>query len=208
MAIASLGTHAEKWAEPLEAVMIREGITPQLEKAHFITQLAYESMVFVAVEENLNYSAKGLQEVFHKYFKTTKLALDYARNPRKIANRVYANRMGNGDEASGDGYEFRGRSPIMLTGRNNYTAASMDIFGDRTLIINPDLAAMPETGAKICAWFWIKNGCKKYALEDNLLAVSGLINVGKATATEEQVIGWEGRKKMLVRVKKAFNLNS
>jgi putative chitinase len=198
MAIASLGANAEKWAYPLETEMLSHDIVHPLEKAHFIAQIAYESNGFTAVEENLNYSAKRLQEVFHKYFPTPKLALDYSRKPQEIANRVYADRMGNGDEASGDGWNFRGRTPIQLTGRANYTWVSLDIFGDLTLVKHPDLAAQPTTGAKICVAFWVKNNCKEPAFHDDIIGVTKRINGG--------LNGLEGRREWLVKTKHAFGI--
>jgi putative chitinase len=113
-------------------------ITSNLRLAHFLAQCALESMNFTAVVENLNYSAQRLLQVFPKYFKNVDVNA-YARNPQKIGSRVYANRMGNGDEASGDGFTYRGRGYIQLTGKNNYQAFSGFIGED--CIANPDLVA-------------------------------------------------------------------
>src|SRR5436189_5430858 len=113
-------------------------ITSNLRLAHFLAQCALESMNFTAVVENLNYSAQRLLQVFPKYFKNVDVNA-YARNPQKIGSRVYANRMGNGDEASGDGFKYRGRGYIQLTGKNNYQAFSGFIGED--CIANPDLVA-------------------------------------------------------------------
>ena len=114
------------------------GITTNLRLAHFLAQCALESMNFTAVVENLNYSAQRLLQVFPKYFKNVDVNA-YARNPQMIGSRVYANRMGNGDEASGDGFKFRGRGYIQLTGKNNYQAFSGFIGED--CVANPDLVA-------------------------------------------------------------------
>jgi putative chitinase len=113
-------------------------ITSNLRLAHFLAQCALESMGFTATVENLNYSAPRLLQVFPKYFKNVDVN-DYSRNPQKIGNRVYANRMGNGDEASGDGFKYRGRGYIQLTGKNNYTSFSKFIGED--CVANPDLVA-------------------------------------------------------------------
>jgi len=113
-------------------------ITSNLRLAHFLAQCALESMNFTAVVENLNYSAQRLLQVFPKYFKNVDVNA-YARNPQKIGSRVYANRMGNGDEASGDGFKYRGRGYIQLTGKNNYQAFSGFIGED--CVANPDLVA-------------------------------------------------------------------
>ena len=113
-------------------------ITSNLRLAHFLAQCALESMNFTAVVENLNYSAQRLLQVFPKYFKNVDVNA-YARNAQKIGSRVYANRMGNGDEASGDGFKFRGRGYIQLTGKSNYQSFTNHIGED--CIGNPDLVA-------------------------------------------------------------------
>lgn len=113
-------------------------LTP-VRAAHFFAQTAHESGGFKAFSENLNYSAEGLQGIFGKYFPGT-LEESYARNPEKIANRVYAGRMGNGTEASGDGYKFRGRGALQLTGKENYKAFS-DYLKKPEIMTNPDLVA-------------------------------------------------------------------
>ena len=130
-----------------------------LRLAHFLAQAGHESGGFKAVTENLNYGAKGLLSVFPKYFNGETAAL-YERKPEKIANIVYASRMGNGDKATGDGYKFRGRGYIQLTGRNNYVEFSKAINEDLTA--NPDLVATkyPLLSA---AWFFHKNGLHKIA---------------------------------------------
>jgi putative chitinase len=114
------------------------GITSNLRLAHFLAQCALESMNFTAVVENLNYSAQRLLQVFPKYFKNVDVNA-YARNPQKIGSRVYANRMGNGDEASGDGFKYRGRGYIQLTGKNNYQSFTNHIGED--CVASPDLVA-------------------------------------------------------------------
>jgi len=108
--------------------------------AHFFAQTAHESGNFKAFSENLNYGAKGLLGIFKKYFPTEAKAAEYERKPEKIANLVYANRMGNGDEASGDGYKFRGRGALQLTGKDNYKAFS-DYMKQPEIMTNPDLVA-------------------------------------------------------------------
>lgn len=126
------------------------GINTPLKLAHFLSQCGHESGGFKVVNENLNYSADGLKKIFGKYFPDN-LSESYARNPQKIANKIYANRMGNGDENSGDGYKFRGAGFIQLTGKDNYTAFGKAIGQD--LIANPDLVATkyPLLSA---AWFF------------------------------------------------------
>ena len=135
-------------------------INTPLRLAHFLAQCGHESGGFRATQENLNYSAKGLNGIFKKYFPTEASAAAYARNPQKIANKVYGGRMGNGNEASGEGYKFRGRGYIQLTGKENYTAFGKAIGED--ILANPDKVA--STYALLsAAWFFSKNGLHKMA---------------------------------------------
>jgi putative chitinase len=131
-----------------------------LRLAHFLAQAGHESGGFKAVNENLNYGAKGLLSIFKKYFPTEEKAKLYERKPEKIANLVYGARMGNGPEASGEGYRFRGRGYIQLTGKDNYKA--FDALVAESIIDNPDLVATkyPLLSA---AWFFHKNGLHKIA---------------------------------------------
>jgi putative chitinase len=135
-------------------------INTPLRLAHFLAQCGHESGGFRATQENLNYSAKGLNGIFKKYFPTEASAAAYARNPQKIANKVYANRMSNGDEASGDGFKFRGRGYIQLTGRANYTLFGKAIGEDVTA--NPDVVS-GKYALLSAAWFWSNNGLNKLA---------------------------------------------
>lgn len=126
------------------------GITTNLRLAHFLAQCALESNNFTATVENLNYRAARLMEIFPKYFRGLDPAA-YANNPAKIANRVYANRMGNGDEASGDGFKYRGRGYIQLTGKTNYTSFSKFVGED--CVANPDLVATKYPLASAAFYF-------------------------------------------------------
>ena len=112
----------QNFIESLEVACDTYEINTVSRQSCFLAQIAHESGGFNAVKENLNYGAKGLMGTFKKYFPDEETALAYERQPEKIANRVYANRMGNGDEESGDGFKYRGRGLIQLTGKNNYTA--------------------------------------------------------------------------------------
>ncbi len=123
--------------------------------AHFFGQCAHESGGFKVFSENLNYSADGLTKIFKKYFPSLAAAQPYARKPEKIANKVYANRMGNGPESSGDGWKFRGRGPIQLTGKSNYTQFAQDI-GRPDVLTNPDIVAT-ELAFESALWFFNKN---------------------------------------------------
>ena len=147
--------------------------------AHFMAQIAHESGNFQLVNENLNYSAEGLLRVFPKYFKDKATADAYARKPEMIGSRVYANRMGNGDEASKEGFKFRGRGYIQLTGKDNYKAFSQFIGED--CVANPELVATkyPMDSA---IWFFDKNKlwdiCDKGAGEDVVTLVTKRVNGG------------------------------
>lgn len=138
----------------------RFNITTPVRLAHFLAQCGHESGGFKIVNENLNYSAKGLMGIFKKYFPTQQLAESFQRQPEKIANKVYGSRMGNGPESSGDGFRFRGRGYIQLTGKDNYTAFGKAINED--IVNNPDLVATkyPLLSA---AWFWSRNGLNEIA---------------------------------------------
>jgi putative chitinase len=135
-------------------------INTPLRLAHFLAQCGHESGGFKLTQENLNYSAKGLNGIFKKYFPTESDAKPYERNPQKIANKVYGNRMGNGVEATGDGWKFHGRGFIQLTGKDNYTAFTKSIGED--CVTNPDLVASKYALAS-AAWFFNKNGLHKMA---------------------------------------------
>ena len=139
------------------------GVNTPLRLAHFLAQCGHESGGFRLTQENLNYSAKGLMGIFKKYFPTQALADAYARKPEKIANKVYGNRMGNGPETSGEGFKFRGRGYIQLTGKQNYTAFDLAVEDD--ILANPDLVSSKHALSS-AAWFWKKNGL-------NLIADTG-----------------------------------
>lgn len=165
-------------AEVMEAT--KNSATTPLRLAHFLAQCSHESNEFRSIRENLNYSAEGLKNTFKKYFPTEALAIAYARNPEKIGSRVYANRMGNGDEASGEGWKYRGRGFIQLTGKENYKAFSDFIKED--CVANPDLVATkyPLTSA---VFFFDKNKiwdiCDKGSSDAIVTLVTIRVNGGK-----------------------------
>ena len=131
-----------------------------LRLSHFLAQCGHESANFRAVKENLNYSAEGLNKTFKKYFPTLESAKDYARQPERIASKVYANRMGNGNEASKDGFKYLGRGFIQLTGKANYLEFDKSVPED--IMVNPELVANKYPLAS-AAWFWNKNGLNEIA---------------------------------------------
>ena len=163
-----------------------EIVTPQ-QVAMFLAQCAHESNYFTQVTENLNYSADGLNKIFPKYFRNAgRDANQFHRQPEKIANIVYANRMGNGDTASGDGWRFRGRGYIQLTGKNNYIACGDDLEVD--LVNNPDYLLTPEGAARSAAWFWWQNDLNIFADRNDIVGCTRRVNGG--------TIGLEHRKEI------------
>lgn len=158
-------------------VIAKFGFDTPVKLAHFLAQCGHESGGFKVVNENLNYGAKGLQGIFKKYFPTPEKAKLYERKPEKIANLVYGSRMGNGPETSGDGYKYRGRGYIQLTGKDNYKA--FDAVVTENILENPDLVATkyPLLSA---AWFFHKNCLSKCkdATDASVTAVTKCVNGG------------------------------
>ena len=156
-------------------------VNTQLRLSHFVGQMSAESNL-KPIEENLRYSEGRLLDVFPKYF-TPITAKQYAMQPSKIANKVYANRMGNGDEKSGDGYRFRGRGFLMITGKNNYrelTEWANKNGIDADYLNNPDLLLREADSIISALWYWSVNNINQYADKDDILSVSRIINVGNA----------------------------
>lgn len=174
-----------------------------LRLAHFFAQIDAESNLKPQAE-NLNYSKDALRRVFFKYFPNDTIASQYARKPEKIANKVYANRMGNCSEQSGDGWKYRGRGFIQVTGKNNYTKLSIDTGID--YVRDPDLL-LREADAMISAlWYWTTNNLNKYADRDNLDKVSDIINIGRPTEKYGDAHGFSRRREGLVKYKKTFGV--
>jgi putative chitinase len=166
----------EQYVEPLiEVAEYYEMNTPE-RIAGFIAQCAHESGGFTATEENLNYSAKGLNTTFKKYFPTLESALPYERKPERIANRVYANRMGNGDEASGDGFRYRGRGLIQLTGKNNYERFAKDL--GITVEECAQYLSTPGGAVSSAGWFFDQNNLLALCDKEDMLMLTKRINGG------------------------------
>jgi putative chitinase len=144
----------DEWYNNLLNILPEYDIDTSNRVAAFMAQCGHESGGFTLMQENLNYSAKGLVGTFKKYFPTEAVAKPYERRPEMIANRVYANRMGNGDEASGEGWYFRGRGIVQITGKNNYTKCSQSLFESNVLVDNPDLLLETEYAIHSACWFW------------------------------------------------------
>lgn len=173
------------WHNALAQLLPEYQIDTPERMAAFLAQCAHESGNFVFIKENLNYKAASLRKVFPKYFPTDDLAAQYANKPEMIANRVYANRMGNGPEESGDGYKFCGRGLIQVTGRDNYTwfAASLGIEPEEA----SEYMETFEGAAQSACWFWETNNLNQWADRGDILTLTKRINGG--------TIGLEDRKK-------------
>ena len=176
--------HVSYWHNALEQLLPDYDINTPQRIAAFIAQCAHESGNFTTLKENLNYKWETLRRLFPKYFPTDELAKEYANKPNKqeaIANRIYANRMGNGDEASKDGYAFCGRGLIQLTGRQNYQnfADSIEVDG-RPLDINevPEYLSCFEGAAQSACWFWETNKLNQWADAGDILTLTKRINGG------------------------------
>lgn len=162
-------------AKKYKTLLDKNFVNTPLRLAHFFAQLHHESNL-KAISENLNYSAESLRKVFGKYFPSVETANKYARHPEKIANRVYGNRMGNGPESSGDGWKYRGRGFIQLTGKDNYRALSKGTGID--YLNHPD-KLLNEADAMIAAlWFWNSRNLNLYADRDDVREVTRRINGG------------------------------
>ena len=185
--------YVEHWHHALSVLLPDYDIDTPRRVAAFIAQCAHESGGFNVLQENLNYKPQALRRLFSEYFPDDAIAGQYCAKPNKqeaIANRIYANRMGNGDESSGDGYRFRGRGLIQLTGRSNYQnfADSIEVDG-RPLKIDevPAYLETFEGAAQSACWFWETNNLNKWADEGDILTLTKRINGG--------TIGLEDRKK-------------
>ena len=188
---------AGKWAPFLQEAADKFEINTPERVAGWLAQCAHESGHFRFLEENLNYSQQALLSVFPKYFDQITSA-SYSRQPEKIANRVYASRMGNGVEASGEGYKFRGRGVIQLTGKANYTAFG-DAIGRKDEILNsPELVSQPELASLSAAWFWGHNGINRFADQKDIKAMTKAVNGG--------VLGLDDRTKLYAQLCSALSI--
>lgn len=174
----------EEVVDALNAAMALNGIDTKDRVCGFLSQAGHESGHFKIKVENLNYSQQGLRKVFPKYFPDDATAFRYARQPAAIANRVYGGRMGNGNEQSGDGFKYRGRGYIQLTGKNNYTACGKDIGYD--LITDPDYLTTTTGAVQSAVWFWTKNGLNAPADKKDVTAMTKRINGGTIGLADRQ----------------------
>lgn len=176
--------HAEHWFEALCEILPDYDINTAPRVAAFLAQTAHESGGYRAIKENLNYKAESLMRVWPRYFPSMDVAKQYAHQQEKIANRAYANRMGNGDEASGDGWKFCGRGLIQLTGKSNYQryAESLEIGLDEA---SEHLTTF-EGCVQSAAWFWEANNLNQYADSGDILTMTKRINGGTLGLEDRQ----------------------
>jgi len=177
-------------ATKYKSLLDKYEVNTPLRLAHFFAQAEHESGL-KPISENLNYSAEGLIKVFKKYFPTLQFAKLYARNPEKIANKVYANRMGNGTEQSGEGWKYRGRGFIQITGKFNYMKLSTNTGID--FVSNPELLLLEANSMISALWFWNENRLNAIADKDDLKGITKRINGGYN--------GLEHRKELLDKYK-------
>lgn len=192
--------NAEKYYPFVQGACKAFGITTKLRLAAFLSQIGHESGNLARIEENLNYSAQGLVNTWPKRFPNLEAAQDYHRNPQKIANKVYANRMSNGDEKSGDGWRYRGRGLKQLTGKYNYGLLSKAFGVD--FVAEPELLLHPVWAALSACWFWETNGCHSFADKGDIIGLTKRINGG--------LIGIEDRQKrfkVALEALKDYNYN-
>jgi putative chitinase len=174
----------EQWVEPLNETFARFEISTPARQASFIGQASHESGNFKMLVENLNYRAETLMKVWSKRFPTLEFAKQYERDPKKIANSVYANRMGNRDEASGDGYRFRGRGLFQTTGHAGYFHAGKALGED--FVMNPDLVATPRYAALTAGFFWQTHKLNQYADARDFVTMTKKINGGTIGLADRQ----------------------
>ncbi len=172
------------WLDACVELMPTAGIDTPHEVASFLAQCAHESNEFTRLEENLNYSAERLMQVWPRRFPTFEIASKYERSPERLANFVYANRIGNGDEASGDGWRFHGRGPPQLTGRHNYTACGEDMGYD--LLANPELLLTPYVGIRSALWFWRTHNLDELDDDEDVRLETRRINGGQTGIEHRQ----------------------
>ena len=165
-----------EWVDALNETFTRFNINSNNQKAMFIGQCSHECGNFRLLEENLNYRAETLMKLWPKRFPSLEFAKQYEKNPRKIANSVYANRMGNRDEASGDGYRFRGRGALQCTGHSTYFHAGKALGVD--FVMQPDLVATPKYAALTAGWFWETHKLNPPADALDYTKVTKIINGG------------------------------
>ena len=194
--IMPMTMRAAQFADPLSSAMSEFEINTAARQAAFLAQIAHESSELARLEESLHYSPSRIMEVFDRYVSSWADADRLSRSPEKLANRVYADRMGNADDASGDGYRYRGRGLIQLTGRDNYRLAASALH--LPLLDKPELLTQPQAACRSAAWYWWSHGCNTLADAGNFMAITKKINGGTN--------GYTDRCRYWARAKLALNL--
>ena len=182
-----------EWHEALSAICPEYGIDTPQRLAAFIAQCCHESGGFKVLKENLNYRAESLMKTWPSRFPSMAVAQQYARNPQKIANYVYANRMGNGPESSGDGWRYIGRGLIQLTGKENYSWFAASI--ETPLEEIPDYLETFEGAVQSACWFWDTNNLNSWVDKSDFDGVSDVINRGRKTEKYGDALGFADRLK-------------
>lgn len=198
------GYQANVYAGPLDAAMVRFNIDTPRRAAPFLANIAVESAQLIAVEESLNYSAAALHSHWPERFDIAASA-DFAHQPERIANRAYANRLGNGDEASGDGWRYRGRGPMQITGKANYAECGKGIGFD--LVRSPFLLIQPDPAALSAAWYWASHGCNELADAGDFDGICDVINRGHKTRALGDANGFSDRLKFFETAKRILAAN-
>lgn len=176
ISVGATAANADKFAAAIDATMAEFSISNDKRRAMFIAQIMHESGNLVFVKENLNYKASSLRAVFPKYFPDDATALAYERKPDRIGSRVYANRMGNGPESSGEGFKFCGRGLIQITGKENYINCGAKLGKD--LVADATYLETPEGAARSAGWFWNKAGLNSLADAGDIITCTKRINGG------------------------------
>lgn len=186
--------YIDQWYNTICKILPEYEINNKYRVAAFIAQCAHESVNFTALRENLNYRAVSLRNTFGKYFTSDEMAKQFANKPERIANVVYANRMGNGDEASGDGFRYLGRGLIQLTGKNTYMlfAASINISVDEV----PSYLGTFEGAVQSACWFWEQNNLNAVADKQDIVKMTKIIN-GGTNGLDDRIIKYKNALKVL-----------
>jgi len=184
---------AAHFVEPLNAALMAAGIDTPARVAAFLAQAGHESAQLTRLEEGLSYSAERLLALFPSRL-TAFDAAELARQPERLANRLYGGRMGNGPEGSGDGWRYRGRGIFQVTGRDNYRTCSIAICDDAdTLLVNPEFLTDPDYACMAAAWYWGEHDLNRYADAGDFDGLSDMINRGRKTVTVGDAHGYGDR---------------
>jgi putative chitinase len=178
-------TNNSEWFSALSTVLPTVYITTTNRVAAFLAQTCVECENYTVFVEDLYYSAAALSACWPSLFNAT-TAAQYADQPELIANLVYANRYGNGDTASGDGWTYRGRGAIQVTFKDNYSACSQQMYGDLTVVENPDLLTQPDGAIKSACWYWSSNNLNQYADLGDITTMTKIINGGYTLLSQRQ----------------------